>query len=87
VNYGSGQQGRSLYSSFIYRLKPSFGKFFRGACNRFWNVLLRKGTQVWENDVLMITGLQAYKMTGDALRVPEMDWVPKWHPTRQKADA
>jgi hypothetical protein len=41
-----------------YRLKPGFGKFFRGACNRFWNVLLRKGTQVWDNNVFMITGLQ-----------------------------
>jgi hypothetical protein len=29
--------------------------------------LLRKDTQVWENDVLMITGLQVYKTTGDAL--------------------
>jgi hypothetical protein len=67
VKCGSGQQGRSLYSSFIYRLKPGFGRFFRGACNKFWNILLRKDTQVWENDVLMITGLQAYKTTGDAL--------------------
>jgi hypothetical protein len=30
--------------------------------------LLWKNTQVWENDVLMITGLHAYKTTGDALR-------------------
>jgi hypothetical protein len=45
-----------------------FWKVFRGACNRFWNILLREDTQVWENDVLMITGLQAYKTTGDALR-------------------
>jgi hypothetical protein len=30
--------------------------------------LLRKDTQVWENDILMITGLEAYKTTGDALR-------------------
>ena len=30
MNYGSGQQGRSLYSSFIYRLKNGFGKFFKG---------------------------------------------------------
>jgi hypothetical protein len=67
VDCGSGQQGKSLYSSFIYRLKPGFGRFFRGACKPFWNVLLRKDTQVWENDVLMITGLQAYKTTGDAL--------------------
>jgi hypothetical protein len=67
VNCGSGQQRRSLYSSFIYRLKLGFGKFFRGACNRFWNILLRKGTQIWEHDILMITGLQAYKTTGDAL--------------------
>jgi hypothetical protein len=67
VNFGAGQLGRSMYSSFIYRLKPGFGRFFRGACNHFWNVLLRKNTQVWENDVLMITGLQAYKTTGDAL--------------------
>jgi hypothetical protein len=49
------------------RLKPGFGRFFRGACNRFWNVLLRKDAQVWENDVLMVMGLQAYKTTGDAL--------------------
>jgi hypothetical protein len=67
VDCGSGQQGKNLYSSFIYRLKPGFGRFFRGACKPFWNVLLRKDTQVWENDVLMITGLQAYKTTGDAL--------------------
>jgi hypothetical protein len=67
MNYGSGQQGRSLYSSFIYKLKHGFGKFFRGACNQFGNVLLWKGTQVWENDVLMITGLQAYKTIGEAL--------------------
>jgi hypothetical protein len=58
VNCGSGQQGKSLYSSFIYRLKPSFGRFFREVCNWFWNILLRKDTQVWENDVLMIMGLQ-----------------------------
>jgi hypothetical protein len=68
MNCCSGQQGRSMYSSFIYKLKPDFGRFFRGACNRFWNVLFWKDSQVWENDVLMITGLQAYKMTGDALR-------------------
>jgi hypothetical protein len=68
VNCGSGQQGKSLYSCFIYRLKPGFGRFFRGACKRFWNVLLRKDTQVCENDVLMITGLQVYKTTGDALK-------------------
>jgi hypothetical protein len=68
VNCGSGQKGRSLYLSFIFMLKPGFGRFFRGACNWFWNVLLRKDTQVWENDVLMITGLQAYKTTRDALR-------------------
>ena len=29
--------------------------------------MLRKDTQVWENDVLMIRGLQAYKTTGYAL--------------------
>jgi hypothetical protein len=57
VNYGSGQQGRSLYLSFIYRLEPDFGRFFTGACNRFWNVLLREDTQVWEND------LQGYRFT------------------------
>jgi hypothetical protein len=57
-----------LYSSFIYRLKPGFGRFFRGACNWFWNILLWEDTQVWENDVLLITGLQAYKTTADALR-------------------
>jgi hypothetical protein len=68
VNCGSGQQGKSLYSSFIYKLKLDFGRFFRGACNWFWNVLLREDTQVWENDFLMITGFQAYKTTGDALR-------------------
>jgi hypothetical protein len=67
VNCGSGQHERSMYSSFSYRLKPNFGRFFRGACNWFWNVLLREDTQVWENDVLMITGLHAYKTTGDAL--------------------
>jgi hypothetical protein len=66
VNCDSGQEERSLYSSVIYRLKPGFGKSFKGACNRFWNVLLWKGTQVWEIDVLMITELQAYKTTGDA---------------------
>jgi hypothetical protein len=49
VNCGSGQQGRSLYSSFIYRLKLGFGRIFRGGCNR-------KDTQVWEKDILMITG-------------------------------
>jgi hypothetical protein len=67
VNCDSGQQGRSMYSSFIYKLKPGFGRFFRRACNQFWNVLLRKDTQVWENDILMITGLYAYKTTEDAL--------------------
>jgi hypothetical protein len=35
VNCGSGQQGKSLYSSFIYRLKPGFGRFFRGLVNGF----------------------------------------------------
>jgi hypothetical protein len=67
VNYSSCQQGRSLYSSFIYRVKPDFGRFLRGTFNQFWNVLLWKDTQVWKNDVLMITGLQAYKTTRDAL--------------------
>jgi hypothetical protein len=57
MNCGSDQQGKNLYSSFIYRLKPGFGRFFIGACNRFWNVLLQEDTQVWENDVLMITRL------------------------------
>jgi hypothetical protein len=38
-----------------------------GACNRFWNVLPRKDTQVWANEVLMITELQASRSTGDAL--------------------
>jgi hypothetical protein len=33
VNCSSGQQGKSLYSSFIYRLKLGFGRFFSGACN------------------------------------------------------
>jgi hypothetical protein len=65
VNCGSSRHGKSLYSSFIYRLKHGFGRFFRGACNRFWNVLLR---QVWENDVLMIIGLQAYRTTGVSRR-------------------
>jgi hypothetical protein len=68
VNCSSSQQGRSLHSSFIYRLKPGFGRVLRGACNRFWNVFYRKDAQVWENDVLMIMGLQAYKTTGDALK-------------------
>jgi hypothetical protein len=35
VNCGSGQQGKSLYSSFIYRLKSDFGRFFRGLVNGF----------------------------------------------------
>jgi hypothetical protein len=35
VNCGSGQQGKSLYSSFIYRLKSGFGRFFRGLVNGF----------------------------------------------------
>jgi hypothetical protein len=35
VNCSSGQQGKSLYSSFIYRLKPGFGRFFRGLVNGF----------------------------------------------------
>jgi hypothetical protein len=71
VNCGSDQQGKSLYSSFIYRLKPGFGRFFRffRFCKWFLNVLLRKDTQVWENDIPMITGLQAYKTTGDAPRL------------------
>ena len=65
MNCSSGQQGEAYIQA---SLKPDFGRFFRKACNRFWNVLLRKDTQVWENDVLMITGLQVYKTTGDALR-------------------
>ena len=51
------------------QVEPGFGRFFRGACNWFWNVLLPKETQVWENDVLMSTGLQAFKTTGDALSI------------------
>jgi hypothetical protein len=35
VNCGSCQQGKSLYSSFIYRLKFDFGRFFRGLVNGF----------------------------------------------------
>jgi hypothetical protein len=69
MNCGLGQQGRSLYSSFIYKLKLGFGRFFRGAYKQFWNILLQKDTQVWENNVLMIMGLQAYKTTGDALNL------------------
>jgi hypothetical protein len=69
MNCSSSQQGRSLYSSFIYRLKIGFRRFFRGAHNRFWNVLLQKDTQVWANEVLMITELQASRLTGNALRV------------------
>jgi hypothetical protein len=71
VNCGLGQQGESLYSSFIYRLKPGFGRFFRGACNRFRNDLLREDTQVWENS--LITGLRAYKTTRDALTHLKLD--------------
>jgi hypothetical protein len=56
MNCDSSQQGRSMYSSFIYRLKLGFGRFFRGACNWFWNVFLWKDTQVWKNNVLMIMG-------------------------------
>ena len=41
--------------------------FLGGAYNTFWNVLFQEDTQVWENNVLMIMGLQAYKPTGDAL--------------------
>jgi hypothetical protein len=67
VNCGLSQKGKSLYSSFIYKLKLDFGRFFREACNQFWNVLLQEDTQVWKNDILMITGLQAYKTTRDAL--------------------
>ena len=67
MNWGSGQQGRSLYSSFNYRLKLGFGRPFRGAYNQFWNVLLGKDTQVWANEVLMIRELQASRSTGDAL--------------------
>jgi hypothetical protein len=40
-----------------------FWKVFRGACNWFWNVFLWKDTQVWENDVLVIMGLQAYNIS------------------------
>jgi hypothetical protein len=58
---------RSLYLSFIYRLKLGFGRFFRRAYNRFWNVLLQKDTHVWANEVLIITELQASRTTGDAL--------------------
>jgi hypothetical protein len=79
VNCCSGHQGTNLYSSFIYTLKLGFGRFFRGACNRFWNVLLQEDTQVWEKDVLMITGLQAYKTTGDALRVTETASITKMY--------
>jgi hypothetical protein len=58
ANFGSGQEGRNLYSSFVERLKFDFGRFKRGAWNRFWNVLLWKDTQVWENKVLMIRGVR-----------------------------
>jgi hypothetical protein len=56
--------------------------------------LLRKDTQIWENDVLMITGLQAYKTIGDALKqglirkthgkikvCPSLSWFPPSSPT------
>jgi hypothetical protein len=35
VNCGSGQQRESLYSSFIYRLKPGFGSFLGGLVTGF----------------------------------------------------
>jgi hypothetical protein len=31
ANFGSGQEGRNLYSSFVERLKFDFGRFKRGA--------------------------------------------------------
>jgi hypothetical protein len=58
MNCGSGQQGRSMYSSFIYRLKLGFGRFFRRACNRFWNALLQEDTQIWANEVPRVTGFK-----------------------------
>jgi hypothetical protein len=56
------------HSRLVQSFGVVFGRFFIGAGNRFWNVLLREDTQVWENDVLMITRLQAYKTTRDALK-------------------
>jgi hypothetical protein len=58
VNCGARQQGRSLYSSFIYKLKLGFGRFFRRACNRFWNALLQEDTQIWANEVPRVTGFK-----------------------------
>jgi hypothetical protein len=44
-----------------------FGRFFRGACNRLWNVLLWKDTHAWANEVLMIIELQVSRSTKDVL--------------------
>jgi hypothetical protein len=78
VNYSLGQQGRSLHSSFISKLKLGFRRFFRGAYNWFWNVLLWKDTQFWANEVLMIRELQASRSAGDVLskeRKKEWGWL------------
>jgi hypothetical protein len=36
--------GKKAIFKLHLRLKLGFGRFFRGACNRFWNVLLQKDT-------------------------------------------
>jgi hypothetical protein len=49
-------------------MKFGFGRFFRRASNKFWNALLWKGTQVWEDKVFMIRELEGKRTTGNALR-------------------
>jgi hypothetical protein len=39
-------------------LKLGFGRFFRRACNRFWNALLQEDTQIWANEVPRVTGFK-----------------------------
>jgi hypothetical protein len=60
VNCGSGQQGKSLYSSFIYRLKPGFGRFFRGLVNGFGMFCFGKTLRFGRTT---FSWLQAYRFT------------------------
>jgi hypothetical protein len=59
--------GEKLVFKLHLQVETWLWKVFWGTCNWFGNVLLQKDTQVWENKVLMIRELQAFRSTGDAL--------------------
>jgi hypothetical protein len=65
-------------------LKLGLGRFFRGACNWIWNVLLQKDIQVWANKVLILHRLQG--RLGISLEKMKMFGRRERNPTGSRID-